>query len=524
MKICELVLNNFGKFSNKKIVLTEGIQLLYGENESGKSTLHTFIKGMLFGIERGRGRAANSDVFSRYEPWENPNYYSGRLTIEVGEKHFIIERNFDKYAKKVQIVCQEDGEALSAEDGDLDMLLDGLTASGYENTVSIGQLKAQPGSSLSAELKNYATNYYVAGDSDLNVEAALKKLQDDRKEAERCIREITRKKQEKRDRVEQELSYIWRDIHRITEEQELLEEEIANRKERMEQREKETSEVKQRMLDELRPPKWRVHPVEIIVFIAALIVSFLFIPKPWNSFITVVMFLCGLIYIWNRMKIAKKQVKTEPELILEEITPEEEKIPYEKLIWEYEHHAGELKEKQVQYENLKEMLEELDEVSDERIKYKRKSGALQLAAERIEELSDIFRKKLKGSLNADASEIICEITGGKYSRLILEEEPGQGLVLGLLSDGRRISSGQVSRGTLEQVYFALRMAAGRLLYKEDYPIVLDDTFVCYDDERMARTLKWLHENKKQVLIFTCQRREEETLKKLKIPYRKVDIF
>lgn len=523
MKICELVLKNFGKFRDKSIALTEGIQLLYGENESGKSTLHTFIKGMLFGIERGRGRAANGDVFSTYEPWENPNYYSGRLIFEVGGKHFIIERNFDKYTKKVQIVCQEDGETLSERDGDLDMLLDGLTSSGYENTISVAQLKVQPGSSLAAELKNYATNYYVAGDSDLNLDEALKKLQDDRKEAERHIREEIRKRQEKRDRVEQELSYIWRDIHHIAEEQELLEEEITNRRERMEQRAKEESEVKQRMLDELRPPKWRIHPVEILVFIAALILSFLFIPRPWNSFITVVMFLCGLIYIWNRMKIAKKQVKTEPELILEEITPEEEKIPYEKLIWEYEHRAGELKEKQVQYDNLKEALEELDEVSDEHKKYERKSRALQLAAERIEELSDGFQKKLKGSLNADASDIICEITGGKYSRLILEEKPGQGTLMGLLSDGKKIPAGQVSRGTLEQVYFALRMAAGRLLYKEDYPVILDDTFVCYDDERLARTLKWLHKNKRQVLIFTCQRREEEALKKLKIPYRKVDI-
>lgn len=55
MRIHELLLKNFGKFTDRRIIVSEGIQILYGENESGKSTVHTFIKAMLFGLERGRG-------------------------------------------------------------------------------------------------------------------------------------------------------------------------------------------------------------------------------------------------------------------------------------------------------------------------------------------------------------------------------------------------------------------------------------------------------------------------------------
>ena len=47
MKIREIELKNFGKFTSKKITVQDGIQLFYGENESGKSTVHTFIKSML---------------------------------------------------------------------------------------------------------------------------------------------------------------------------------------------------------------------------------------------------------------------------------------------------------------------------------------------------------------------------------------------------------------------------------------------------------------------------------------------
>ena len=75
MKICRLRIKNFGKMKDRDFDLSEGIQLFYGENESGKSTIHTFIKGMLFGMERGRGRASVNDTFSVYEPWEDPSHY-----------------------------------------------------------------------------------------------------------------------------------------------------------------------------------------------------------------------------------------------------------------------------------------------------------------------------------------------------------------------------------------------------------------------------------------------------------------
>lgn len=515
MKICELWLKNFGKFKNEKISFSDGIHILYGENESGKSTIHTFIRGMLFGMERGRGRAAAGDAFSQYEPWENPAYYSGAMEFEVGGKHFVIERNFDKYSKSAAVVCQEDGEELSVEAGDLDMLLDGLTAAGYDNTVSIAQLKEQPGTPLAAELKNYATNYYVTGDSDLDLGKAAARLEERKREAEREIKEAVRKKQEERERLEQEISYVWREIHRITQEQEYLEQEILCRRNR---REPEEVEVR-RVIDEIRPPKWRIHPLELLIFAVVLVASFIFIPKPLSYFATIVLFLCCLIYVWNRMKVGKQEEKTESEKILEEITPEEEKLPLMRLIWQQERGAEELWDRQIQYSNLQEQLEELDEVTEEQRKCDRQKKAAQLALDKLTELSGELEKQLRRDLNIRVSEIIAEITEGKYTRLVVDE----GLEMSLLSGGRKVSIGQVSRGTIHQVYFALRMAAGDILHREEYPVILDDTFVCYDDRRLERTLRWLYKNKEQVLIFTCQKREEEALERMGIPYVKDEL-
>ena len=67
------------------------------------------------------------------------------------------------------------------------------------------------------------------------------------------------------------------------------------------------------------------------------------------------------------------------------------------------------------------------------------------------------------------------------------------------------------------------MSAANLLYEEVYPVVLDDTFAFYDESRLKNTLQWLARQDRQILIFTCQKREEEMLKKLGIPYHRIEL-
>ena len=145
MVITELYIRNFGKFSNRHFFLRDGVQVISGENEFGKTTLHAFIRAMLFGLERGRGRAAAKDDFSRYEPWEDPGSYAGVMRFVCGGRRFRLERNFARHTRSVSLVCEDDGEELSIEHGDLEMLLGGMTPELFDSTVSVGQLKAEPG-------------------------------------------------------------------------------------------------------------------------------------------------------------------------------------------------------------------------------------------------------------------------------------------------------------------------------------------------------------------------------------------
>lgn len=529
MKLLELNLKNFGKFHNKKLTFGDGIQLIYGENESGKSTIHTFIKAMLFGMERGRGRAAGNDEFSKYEPWENGNFYAGEIKIECDKKVFRLQRNFDKYSKGASLVCETDGEVLTvnnqmtrgarskqeSERDDLHVLLGGLTSSSYENTLCIGQLRAGTNQELCDELKNYAMNYYVTGDSDIDFTAAKEQLLRKKKCLEKEAKEMLEAKQKKREEIAHESSYIWRDIlHMDTEMESLKKEYQRGEKKEYEHGNEQQEWRKHRLADELRPKKWRIHPIEIILIILLDVLSFLFLPNPWRAYVTVLLVIAGIIYIWNRMKVSKPEtIQTADET--EEA--EDDDVSQDRILWEYEKLTNMRAEKQIEYDNLQEKIRELDEMGEEYLETERKMKALTLAQNRLEQVSESMRKQLAVNINQRVSEIVSCVTDGKYDRLTVDET----LQMSIFHEGKMISLHQVSRGTLEQIYFALRMTAAEILYQEDYPVILDDTFAFYDEERLRNTLRWLAESGKQVLLFTCHKREEELMDDMGISYRKV---
>ncbi len=184
MRLKELRLNDFGKFHNKSILLKDGINLIYGENEAGKSTIHSFIKGMLFGIEKLRGRASREDAYVKFKPWDNPGSYSGSLDLEVEEKQFRILRSFDKNNKNCAVIDLETGRGLDLKPDGFMKFYGGLTEAGYRNTISIEQLKARTEQELVEEVRNYITNLSLSKSNEVDVTKALNFLQDRRKELE----------------------------------------------------------------------------------------------------------------------------------------------------------------------------------------------------------------------------------------------------------------------------------------------------------------------------------------------------
>ena len=183
---------------------------------------------MLFGMERGRGRAAGRDAFSRYEPWENPNYYAGVMRFVCGGRNFRLERSFDRFSRHVSLICEDDGEELSVEHGDLDMLLGDMTPSEFDNTVSVGQLLARPGQELAEALKNYAANYYETGGGEVDLNGALLALKERRREVEGQLKTAESQRADVYKGLSQECGYLEKDLQKLENEYEEARREYEN--------------------------------------------------------------------------------------------------------------------------------------------------------------------------------------------------------------------------------------------------------------------------------------------------------
>ena len=100
MNIKEIKINNYGKLKNKEINLEKNINIIYGENESGKSTLLNYIKNIFYGISKNKNGKEISD-YEKYKPWIGEEF-SGRIKYELnnGEEYEIF-RDFNKKSPKV---------------------------------------------------------------------------------------------------------------------------------------------------------------------------------------------------------------------------------------------------------------------------------------------------------------------------------------------------------------------------------------------------------------------------------------
>ena len=185
MIIKELELINFGKFNNKTVRFEEGMNIIYGENEAGKTTLHTFIRGMLFGIEKQRGKASANDLYSKFEPsiqyvqGMNETNYQGKMRIQEKGKNYRIERFFNKNNKRFAVIDEDEGRELSEDE--ISKLLSGINEACYYNTISISQLGSATSKELEYILKSYAANLGATKSMEIDIKEAFADLDKQRK-------------------------------------------------------------------------------------------------------------------------------------------------------------------------------------------------------------------------------------------------------------------------------------------------------------------------------------------------------
>lgn len=185
MIIKELGLLNFGKFEDKKIELQEGINLIYGRNEKGKSTIVNFIDGIFYGFSRDSlVKKVRDDLFEKSRPW-NSNLYRGYIILNDKGEDFWISRDFDK--DECSILNLKTADNLS-DDPRIFMysripqpgvLFFDLNRKIYKSTFFIGQRLSQLDSGASVELQNRINNFSVSEDENVDLSKVIERMKED---------------------------------------------------------------------------------------------------------------------------------------------------------------------------------------------------------------------------------------------------------------------------------------------------------------------------------------------------------
>jgi len=159
---------------------------------------------------------------------------------------------------------------------------------------------------------------------------------------------------------------------------------------------------------------------------------------------------------------------------------------------------------------------EYEEACESLRRLQQKRDALILARDALQEAMAEWNKDVTPAVNRLASQVMERITAGVYRDVRLD--PRQQFSVRVLEPAAEkiVEQVQCSTGTQDQLYFAQRIALLRHVSSqtEPLPLFLDDHFVHYDEERLARTLDYVLElsREHQVFLFSCHKRELNILK------------
>ena len=538
MIIKEADIKKFGTLENRNIRFSPGLNVIYGENEKGKTTLQQFLKAMLFGMEKKRGRMSASNPYLKYEPWDTPSYFAGSMRFETGGREFYLERNFYYKENTARLVNTGDLEELSVEQGDLQMLLGNVSAEAYDNTFCISQEQKAPGREIYDMIRDEKSNFSATGDGSFQLSKALSVLEEEQKKTEKKQKAMEQKREKQLEELAVRESVLREDIR---EQQEKIRDKKAQldlcRKNIAKEQE---AAARRQQYEETQggfdiPDGTRQWNPLIVAGIACFLLNHLLrdtLKLPggvWAllQFVFALMTVLGIVMTVNRKRRAQARRALEEEALAQErrnrehaakAGAEQSRSRLQELKGTVAALEEALQEKEIRLENIQRQKEEYEQPDLDEKELTQKKEAARLAADVLQDLAGRLRDEKDDLLNEQMSGILSYITSGKYDHVLLDEKKGVQNVAQLSVR----SPESYSQATMQQIYFAFRMAAGRLLIREEpLPFLLDEAFAGYDEKRLTSVLKWLAGEKTQILIFTCRHLEGDILRKEGIEFSEI---
>ena len=177
MKIKSIYISAFGGVKDLKLDLNDNFNVIYGENENGKTTVMNFIKMMFYGSDRAKNDLAKSPR-KKYTPWDN-SQMAGSIDFEKDGKNYRLERIFGESnsTDKVTLIDTDlnDHKTVSA---DIGVKLLGLSAAAFERSIFIGQFGfPENNATAEGEINAKLSNLALTGEEDASFDEVYKRLE-----------------------------------------------------------------------------------------------------------------------------------------------------------------------------------------------------------------------------------------------------------------------------------------------------------------------------------------------------------
>ena len=605
MQINKININNYGNLSNKEINLDNKINIIYGKNEAGKSTLLNFIESMFFGANKNKGKKIIPD-FDRYNPWNNGEY-SGTIDyqLENGEE-FHIYRDFKK--KNPQIlnklgkdisqefnIDKKNGNQFFTEQTGMDRSL-------IDSTIITEQNQVELDEGTQNQLLQKIANLSESGEEELSYKKIMDKLNkillnevgtersqlkplnitiskiddyqnkiQDIKQYENERFEITQEIADIQEEInkESENRNIYGEVKKIIDndkiEQEKIDEKyktVKENKAKMEQYKEELDKTENEKNNERK----KQFKIRILANVILSIIAISLVLLPRNIILVAIPILIVLFIIIN-MKHSKNEdntseltnkleflknttnsveneIKTMQDELYKKDEAEKNRIitkcnnedisslfssKIDEVISENTRSVeqNEIKKHKLEIDKqeIEKKFEKLAEYEENLEIEKRRLEELEHKQKIIKETMEILNKSYEDmkenvapKFNKNLSKNIEVFSNEKYKEITITDK-----IFVKLDNGENVPIEKLSTGTIEQIYLAFRLSVIEEISKEKMPIVLDEAFAYYDDERLLQTLKFLDIINNQIIILTCTKREKSLLDKAQIRYNLIEL-
>ena len=572
MRINNLRINSFGKLNNRNLEFGK-FNLIYGDNEAGKSTLLNYIMHMFYGMNKSKSLKSNSD-YDRFCPW-NSNDFSGQINYDLDDgSNYRVYRDFGK--KETYIYDKNNTEISNLFSVDKkcgnQFLLDQikLDKNLLEKTFVINQNSLKVLKNDRDELIQKISNLIESGSEEISYEKLQKKLGHLQLENVGSDRSSDRPYNIAREKFEKngsEINYL----KNVNDDKYLINKKISDVDEKIEinSEEIESVNIAKNKLKEFNLINEKIKLKEEyyegesddkidnkiskmifiilgIIVIVLFIFNFLKIKNDLINFILSGLFLLNIfsyflinnfkrknikkITLNNKQKIhdeikdekimLKNNIKKfKNELInqygnyVERYFNNDIDIIYNELINEKNSLILERKKLELEYSNILpkleryvNLVEEQEILKDELSNLAKKNAGYSIAKKLLEEAYMEIKNSVTPKFFDNLSDVVKIITNGKYVKVYVNDEIEVEDYLGKI-----YSIDKLSFGTIEEIYFSLRVSIALMISEEKLPIILDESFVYFDDNRLGLILNYLYGLDNQIIILSSNKREKNLL-------------